>query len=128
MPGKVLVVEDEQSLLKALSETLSKSGIQVITAQNGQEGLASALQNKPDMIVLDLLMPVMDGEEMLDKLRADEWGAAVPVIILSNVSKSEDVSRNISRVAEGKQLNDYFVKSDTSIESFAKLVIDKLQN
>ena len=127
MPSSVLIVEDEQSLLKALSETLSRNDVHVLTAQNGQEGLAAALQHKPDLIVLDLLMPVMNGEDMLDLLRKDSWGAEVPVIILSNVSKTADVTRNVSRVVDGKQLNDYFVKADTSIEQIVQLVVDKLQ-
>ena len=82
----ILIVEDELSLQKVLTEKLSHEGYLIIQASNGQEGLDSALREKPDLILLDILMPVMDGSAMLEKLRADEWGKKAKVIIIINLS------------------------------------------
>ncbi len=141
----ILIAEDEKSLSRAMKLRLQKSGYEVSVADNGKLAKLQLDKQPYDLLLLDLIMPVQDGfavldyihlqnykmpvmngEEMLDLLRKDTWGAEVPVIILSNVSKTADVTRNVSRVVDGKQLNDYFVKADTSIEAIAQLVTEKL--
>lgn len=74
---KILIVEDEESLLKTLGEKFTLEGFEVVKAQNGVEGLRVALQEHPDLILLDIVMPVMGGMEMLGKLRQDDWGKNV---------------------------------------------------
>ena len=81
----VLVVEDEPSLLKILAETLTKAGFNVFTAKDGAEGLVMALKNHPDLILLDIVMPKMNGIEMLKNLWQDKWGKNAQVIFLTNV-------------------------------------------
>ncbi|PIT92875.1 MAG: hypothetical protein COU08_00125 [Candidatus Harrisonbacteria bacterium CG10_big_fil_rev_8_21_14_0_10_42_17] len=87
----VEVVEDDKALSLSLSDNLKKEGIGVIVVGNGEEGLAIAIKEKPDLILLDILMPKMDGMTMLRKLRAlNEWGKHVPVIILTNLSSNDE--------------------------------------
>jgi len=112
----ILVVEDESLLLNALCDKLTREGFAVLEAKNGKEGLEVALRKHPDLILLDIIMPVMDGMTMLKKLREDTWGKDVKVIILTNLS---EVS-----VAHGSY--DYLVKSDWKIEDVAARVRGRL--
>ena len=86
---KVLIVEDEAALQQMYKFKLENSGFTVAVAGNGQEGLHQAEQFLPDLILLDLRMPVMSGDEMLAELRQTEWGANMRVIILTNISRQE---------------------------------------
>jgi|SRR3989344_5992394 len=119
--NKILIVEDEADLRNAYSEALSSKECEVITAANGQEGLEAARKNAPDLILLDILMPVMDGLAMLQKLRqGDEHLKKVPVILLTNLSaNSEDV---IKKVAETEPVY-YIVKTSFSL----KQIVDKVK-
>lgn len=96
---KILVIEDESDMRKLLVGEIVRQGFLAIEAKNGEEGLITALKEKPDLILLDLLMPVMDGLTMLRRLREDgEWGKKVPVIILTNLSaESERVMSTVVR-------------------------------
>ena len=89
MPIKAVVVEDDSDLLFLYKHRLEKVGFEVATAVNGQEGLAVAERFKPQILLLDLLMPLMGGAEMLARLRATEWGSQIRVIVLTNISKDE---------------------------------------
>lgn len=95
---KVLVVEDENLLRKSLASALKAAKFKVFEAKNGKEGLERALKHKPDLILLDLLMPVMDGLTMLKKLRKDEWGKNVFVYILTNSEPTVDLADEASHV------------------------------
>lgn len=86
---KIAVVEDEPSICEMYRMKLSANGYEVKTAHDGKEGLELAENFKPDLILLDLMMPIMTGGEMLAKLRETEWGANVRVIILTNISRDE---------------------------------------
>ena len=86
----VLVVDDDVIVTKILAMNLESCGYEVITACNGKEGLVSALKNDPDAILLDIMMPVMNGLEMLEELRSCSY---VPVIIVSAYGGSEYVER-----------------------------------
>lgn len=111
---KVLVVEDEEVILGALHTKLEEAGLVVIMAKNGSEGLEAAQTERPDLILLDILMPVMDGWEMLEKVReADDWGKCVPVVVLTNLSADEDAQ--IRKIAElGPSY--FMVKADWKVE------------
>lgn len=86
---KILIIEDEASIRSMYAYKLKLEGFQVYEAENGQEGLKIAEQERPDLILLDLKMPVMSGDKMLKKLREADWGASIRVIILTNINKSE---------------------------------------
>ncbi len=109
---KVLIVEDETPLRNAVSDILSFEGFDVFQAKNGQEGLDLALKEHPDIILLDLMMPIMDGLTMLEKLRVDqEYGKNAAVILLTNINDPEKVA-----MATEAGSYDFLVKSDWNIE------------
>lgn len=86
---KIAVIEDDPAISSMYEMKLSSSGYSVTTANNGISGLEVIQKNKPDLILLDLRMPEMNGDEMLKRLRETDWGADIRVIILTNSSKAE---------------------------------------
>ena len=119
---KILIVEDEKSLIDALQEKLKDEGYSVLTARNGEEGLEVALTNQPDLILLDLVMPVMSGMTMLKKLREDSWGETVSVIVLTNLTDVKE-----QREALEVNTENYLVKSDWSLSDVIKKVKEILE-
>ncbi|WP_375768745.1 response regulator [Archangium gephyra] len=89
--SKLLIVDDEVAILEALTDILSVEGYEVSTAANGAEGLDHVRKDRPDLILLDLMMPVMDGQEMLRRLKEDPVLRTTPVVVMSagRVSKAE---------------------------------------
>lgn len=119
---KILIVEDEAPLRNAVSDILAFEGFTVFQAKNGQEGLDISLKEHPDLILLDLMMPVMDGLTMLEKLRTDkEWGYNAAVILLTNINDPEKVA-----MATEAGSYDFLVKSDWNIEDVVKKVKGRL--
>lgn len=109
---KILVVEDEPDMRQALAESLTHDGFEVVEAANGGEGLEKAISRRPDLIILDILMPKVDGIEMLKRVRGyNEWGRKVPVIMLTNFSADERIMQGIIK----DEPFYYFVKSDLKI-------------
>ncbi len=86
---RILIVEDDEPIRNLYVHKLTQEGFLTSTATNGTEGLAAAQAETPDLILLDLRMPVMNGDEMLARMRATEWGSEIRVIILTNISKNE---------------------------------------
>ena len=113
----VEIVEDDVSLSNALSDKFENEHFEVLKAKNGEEGLTVALRERPDIILLDIIMPVMDGITMLHKLREDEWGKKAHVVVLTNVSDMSGIARAIENGAF-----EYYVKSDTQIENIVESV------
>ena len=94
---KILVVEDDKMMQEVLVTRLSKEPIfKVYIANNGKEGLVSVLANNPDLILLDVIMPVMDGIQMFKELRKSFWSKNIPVIFLTSYDTSEEVLQSIS--------------------------------
>lgn len=121
--NKILIIEDEHSLQRALNDALTRKGFECVCTNDGVEGLRSALEQKPDLIVLDLVMPKMDGFEMLKKLRADPWGSTARVLILTNLSAD---SSDRVRAAVDTYPEYYLVKSDWPIEDVVKKTAEML--
>ncbi len=115
-------MEDERALLQVLADKFTREGFLALTAADGSEGLKAALKHKPDIIVLDIIMPSMDGLQMLKKLRENKWGQNVPVLILSNLSDSEE---NESLLATDKRLG-YLIKSNWGLDDVVKKVKETL--
>jgi DNA-binding response OmpR family regulator len=116
---KILVVEDELSLRAVLNDKLKREGFTVFEAKNGEEGFAAASRERPDLIIMDILMPKMHGYDCLAKIRAEEWGKETPVIFISNISndpKAVEISKNDKNC-------EYLVKSDISM----KIIIEKIR-
>jgi len=111
----ILIVEDEEILLDSLSEKFGNEKFKVIKAKDGQDGLKKALENHPDVILLDILMPKMDGVEMLRELRKDDWGSHAKVIILTNLGDTEKVAEVMRAGLDGSFT--YLVKTDQTLDS-----------
>src|SRR3989338_5449825 len=109
---KILIVEDEISLLKALEEKFIYEGFDVLKARNGEDGLRLAVDAKPDVILLDIIMPKMDGITMIKELRKNEWGRTAKIILLTNLSSPETVTEAIQQ-----NVFDYLVKTNWKLES-----------
>jgi DNA-binding response OmpR family regulator len=95
MPGKILVVDDEPNLREMLSDILSSEGFTVVTACNGEEGLQKVYSESPDLIVLDCAMPVLDGYELLERMRVDPMLINKPVIMLTVQNSEHDEIRGL---------------------------------
>lgn len=121
---KILIVEDEESMLNALSDYLETQDFATLLARDGEEGLGIALKEHPDLILLDILMPKMDGMIMLQKLREDEWGKKAPVIILTNVNPNANTI--INSVLQNEPAY-YLVKSDVKLEGIADKIKEVLK-
>jgi len=117
MEKHILLVEDETAIREAIAEAIASAGYKISTAENGQIGLQKALAEKPDLILLDLIMPVMDGHETLRRLRQDPWGRNVKVIVLTAM---DDVTNVAS--AHQEELNDYIIKAHASLDEIIKKV------
>jgi len=114
---KILVADDEMSMAKALSIKLSREGFDVKSVHNGEDAFALAEKEKFDLILLDLVMPKLDGFGFLEKMKKN--GSKTKVIILSNLSQEEDAIR-----AKGLGAVDFFVKSNTPIAD----IVEKVKN
>jgi len=88
--GKILVVDDEVYIVHILDFSLGMEGYEVVTALDGEEALAKAAEHKPDLVVLDIMMPKMDGYETCKRLKAHESTRAIPVILLSAKGRNVD--------------------------------------
>jgi DNA-binding response OmpR family regulator len=103
--AKILVVDDEPNIVQTLQDRLEMNDYSVITACNGRDGLEKAVSEKPDIILLDVIMPIMDGHEMLEHLRKNEEGRDISVIMLTARSQNNDIAR-----ATSCGIDDYIVK------------------
>lgn len=118
--AKVAIVEDEAILAQALSVELLSSGYDVISASDGEKGLEIIKKESPDVVLLDIMMPVMDGFEVLESLKKSKSKKKPKVIILSNLGEDSDREKAMKLGA-----SDYYVKSSTDLSEL-KPKIDKL--
>ena len=117
----ILVVEDEKDLAQALKIKLEEAGFVTLVASDGESGLRIALAEHPDLILLDILLPGMDGMELLKQLREDEWGKEAKVILLTNVDNIETIAKVIE---DGGY--EYLVKTDWKMDDVVAKIKNKL--
>lgn len=115
---KVLIVEDDKSLAGALKDAFISAGFEVLHAENGQVGLDMAKTKRPDIILLDLIMPVMNGRVMLRKLREIEELKRLPVIVLTNAGEIE----NIRQTVTFDNAIEFLIKSNVSLDEVVEKV------
>lgn len=115
----ILVVEDERSLREAIVDILCLKNFLPLVAKNGRDGVKLALAKHPDLILLDLIMPEMDGMAALKKIREDAWGATAPIIILTNLSA---INGNLAADALAHRPTYYLIKSDWKLHDIVKKI------
>lgn len=120
-PHRILIVEDDKYLLVGLREKLMREGFEILEARDGVEGLEVACREHPNLILLDIILPHMDGLTMLKKLRLDSWGKDVPVIILTNLSEGDKKAEAIE-----SGVYDYLVKAHWKLRDVVKKVRERL--
>lgn len=108
---KILIIEDDKFLRTLASGKLKREGFEVFEAVDGKEGMNSAKTNTPDLILLDIILPEIDGFEILRRLKTDEKLREIPVILLSNLGQESDIRRGLSLGAE-----DYIVKAHHTLD------------
>lgn len=120
---KVMVVEDDQFLSRALTSKLKKEGFEVELVKNGQQALDKLKESKPDILLLDLIMPKRDGFSVLEEIRNDKDLEKLPVLVLSNLSQTPDTDAT-------KELGvlEHLVKSDTTLSDIVERVKHHLKN
>jgi DNA-binding response OmpR family regulator len=126
--GKKLLVieaiEDDTVLRDVLHDKLVLEGFKVVEATDGEEGLAIAMSERPDLILLDILMPKMDGITMMKKLReANDWGKQVPIILLTNLSADDE---KINKAITENEPAYYLVKSNWKISDLIEKIRERL--
>ena len=119
---KILIVEDEQSLRVSLQDNFSAEGFEVFAASNGEEGLTLVLEKNPDIILLDLLMPKMDGRTMLKKLRESPQRKDIPVIVLTVLGVDDPIMHWITQY----EPTYYLIKSEWHIGQVVEKVKERL--
>jgi len=106
MPRKILVVEDDKFVRELIVQKLTEEKFEVSSAKDGEEGVKKTESEKPDLILLDLILPGIDGFEVLSRIRKNPLTEKIPVIILSNLGEKVDVDRGVELGA-----NDYLIKA-----------------
>jgi DNA-binding response OmpR family regulator len=119
---RILVVEDETTLQKVLADVLLEESFEVEVASNGEDGLKAATEKKPDLILLDIILPKKDGFEVLQELKRDPKTKMLPVILLTNLSDPNDIQRAIDLGAKT-----YLVKSEYQLKDVVEKVKETLK-
>ncbi|MDD2753233.1 MAG: response regulator [Candidatus Portnoybacteria bacterium] len=118
----ILLIEDEPTLQKALSTALSQEGYDVKNALDGEIGLRLARETKPNIILLDLILPKMDGFEVLEELKKDDSVKDIPVIVLTNLESTQDIERALALGA-----TNYLVKANYDLKDIVEKVRDNIK-
>ncbi|MFH1968160.1 MAG: response regulator [bacterium] len=116
---KILIVEDSKSYLLVISQKLEEAGFLVVTAENGEEGLTAVKKESPDLILLDVEMPIMDGITMAKKLK--ESNSNTPIIFLTNMSDMKHISDAVETAS------DYIIKSELNTDDIVNRVKERLK-
>jgi len=119
---RVLVVEDDIAYRRVLVDTLKKEDYVVLEAENGRKGLEIALREHPDLLLVDIMMPVMSGMELAKELKKDAWGRDANIIILTNLTSEKTIAEFLAAGAY-----DYLIKSAWTASEIVKRVIQKLE-
>lgn len=116
-PKLILLIEDEPKLLELYELALQQAGFAVATARDGVTGLERVREEQPDLVLLDILMPRVDGYEMLRRLKRDAATRDVPVVIFSNLSQKEEIEKGLQLGAK-----DYIIKTSVTPATLATKV------
>ena len=118
---RIAIIEDDQAISQMYRMKFEAEGYDVETAENGKLGLALAEDMKPDIMLVDLMMPEMNGDEMLEKLRATDWGKQIKVIVLTNMGEQE-----APEIIKSLNVRRFIVKADMTPRQVAEMVKKEL--
>ena len=119
MPKKILLIEDDDMLRGLITKRLTKGGYQIVQSIDGISGLKAVEDEKPDLVLLDIVLPGIDGYEILGKIKNNALLSKTPVVMLSNLSQKDDVEKALKLGAA-----DYFIKINFTSEE----VLEKIKN
>lgn len=119
MAKKILIVEDDKFLRDLISQKLLKESFDIAQAVDGEDGIKKIKEEHPDLILLDLILPGIDGFEVLTQMKADPSLVSIPVIILSNLGQKEDIEKGLKLGA-----NDFLIKAHFTPGE----IIEKIKN
>lgn len=118
---KILIIEDDTFLLKLYSDKLKREGFDVLKSLTGEEGLNKVLSEKPDLVILDIILSRRSGFEILSEMKLNPKMKKIPVIILTNLGQKSDIKRGLDLGAVA-----YLVKTDFSVNQLPKLIKEHL--
>ncbi len=121
VPSTIMVIEDTDDLRNAITASLEKEGFRVISVRDGEEGYVHARRVEPDLLLVDIMTPRMDGLTMIKKLREDDWGRTARIIILSNLNNTD-----FWETAKQYNVEDYFIKAEMPLGALVQKVKEKL--
>ncbi len=121
MTPKILIIEDDKFLLKLYSDKLRGEGFEVSGSLTGQEGLNKISAEKPDLLILDLVLPGKNGFEVLSEIKLNPKTKGIPVIVITNLGQESDIKRGLELGAAA-----YLVKSEFSMNSLSRTVKEHL--
>lgn len=119
MDKKILIVEDDKFLRELIAKKLTAEGYQTIEAKDGEEGIKKLIEEKPDLVLLDLILPGIDGFEVLKQAKENPQVAEIPVIVLSNLGQRDDVEKGL-----GLGAIDFLIKAHFT----PREIIDKIKS
>ena len=118
---RILIIDDAQDLVEALEEMLQLKGYETLTAHHGTAGVSLALAEHPDLIILDLRMPDIDGFEVIRQLRKDEWGRTAKIVILTASGESDKIPQDIAL-----DRDDFLMKTEWGLDTLTTKIAEKL--
>ncbi|OGZ18397.1 MAG: hypothetical protein A2Z68_02575 [Candidatus Nealsonbacteria bacterium RBG_13_38_11] len=118
MAKKILIVEDDKFLRDLISQKLLKEGFDIVQAVDGEEGVKKIKEETPDLVLLDLILPGIDGFEVLTQMKSDQSLQPIPVIILSNLGQKEDIEKGMKLGATDFLIKAHFTPGE---------IIDKIK-
>jgi DNA-binding response OmpR family regulator len=121
---KILIIEDNESYLSILTQKFTLEEFEVITAKDGEEGLKKATDNQPDIILIDLLLPKLNGIQIMEELRKTEWSKDLPLIILTNINPDNEI---LATIMKNKPAY-YLIKPEVKLEDIVEKVRSLLSN
>src|SRR3989344_5582976 len=120
---KILLIEDDPLLIDVYSTKLNQSGFEVGVVENGEKALAAAVEQKPDLVLLDIVLPHIDGWDILESLRSSEKAKGIQVVILSNLGQKEEIAKGL-RLGAAK----YLIKAHYTPSEIVQEIINLIGN